>query len=100
MILVLVFYRSALATAGGLYFINLSLSGSRSGDRDVVGGLLMVAGGEIAVTGFKHLLLQSSAGANLRLFDRLFAYFDSGKVLTEAAIDLVITPLPLWGDVW
>ena len=52
MILVLVFIGSILAAAGGLYFIDIKFC------KDwfqamvmLVGGLLMVAGGEIAVTG-------------------------------------------------
>jgi hypothetical protein len=52
MILVLVFVGSILAAAGGLYFIDIKFC------KDwfqamvmLVGGLLMVAGGEIAVTG-------------------------------------------------
>jgi hypothetical protein len=52
MILVLVFVGSALATAGGLYFINIKFC--KDGVQAAVsllGGLLLVAGGEVAVTG-------------------------------------------------
>jgi hypothetical protein len=67
MILVLVFIGSALATAGGLYFINLKFCQDPvQAIVMLVGGLLMVAGGEIAVTGsstsfFKAQQVQASA---------------------------------------
>lgn len=52
MILVLVLLGSALATAGGLYFINIRFCKDRvQAAISLVGGLLLVAGGEIAVTG-------------------------------------------------
>jgi hypothetical protein len=52
MILVLVFIGSALTAAGGLYFINIKFCEDWfQAMVMLVGGLLMVAGGEIAVTG-------------------------------------------------
>ena len=60
MILVLVFVGSILAAAGGLYFIDIKFC------KDwfqamvmLVGGLLMVAGGEIAVTGSSTSFLKA-----------------------------------------
>lgn len=52
MILVLVFIGTALAAAGGLYFVDIKFCQDRvQAIVMLVGGLLMVAGGEIAVIG-------------------------------------------------
>ncbi len=67
MILVLVFIGSAMTAAGGLYFLNIKFC--KDPVQAVVmllGGLIMVAGGEIAVTGssssfFKAQQIQTSA---------------------------------------
>jgi hypothetical protein len=67
MILVLVFIGSALTAAGGLYFINIKFCKDPvQAIAMLLGGLVMVAGGEIVVTGsstsfFKAQQIQTSA---------------------------------------
>ena len=66
MILVLVFIGSALTAAGGLYFINIKFCKDPvQAIAMLVGGLVMVAGGEIAVTGSRYFVLQGSADFRL-----------------------------------
>ena len=67
MILVLVFVGSALATAGGLYFIGIRFCTDRvTAATALMGGLVMVAGAEIALIGssssfYKAQQIQTSA---------------------------------------
>ncbi len=90
MILVLVFIGSALTAAGGLYFINIKFCKDPvQAIAMLLGGLMMVAGGEIAVTGsstsfFKAQQVQTSAceleGETAHPTDRRD---DSGKVIWD-----------------
>ena len=89
MILVLVFIGSALTAAGGLYFINIKFCKDPvQAIAMLVGGLVMVAGGEIAVTGsstslFKAQQIQTSAD-------------DSGKVIFKHIVGCMKTAGYLW----
>ena len=103
MILVLVFIGSALTAAGGLYFINIKFCKDPvQAIAMLVGGLVMVAGGEIAVTGssnsfFKAQQIQTSAcgleGETAHPTDRRD---DSGQVIFKHVVRRMKTAGYMW----
>ena len=104
MILVLVFIGSALTAAGGLYFINIKFCKDPvQAIAMLLGGLVMVAGGEIAVTGsstsfFKAQQIQTSAceleGETAHPTDRRDDF--SGRVIFKHIVGCMKTAGYMW----
>lgn len=88
MILVLVFVGSVLSAAGGLYFIDIKFREDRfQAGVMLVGGLLMVAGGEITVTGSSTSFFKAQqARTSLRELEGEGAHPDKRRDDSEGVI--------------